>query len=102
GSLLAFVEQIQQQMADDMAHSLFDGQSVLTEKNRHNHNLNAGMPVVFNDTLSVGQHRPLPYGKLNAFGAQTPHVYLDSMLIPSPCGGVIIKWTIQENCLKSG
>ncbi|EOX1576556.1 amino acid adenylation domain-containing protein [Vibrio cholerae] len=101
-SLLAFVEQIQQQMADDMAHSLFDGQSVLTEKNRHNHNLNAGMPVVFNDTLSVGQHRPLPYCKLNAFGAQTPHVYLDSMLIPSSCGGVIIKWTIQENYLKSG
>ncbi|MCX9564869.1 AMP-binding protein, partial [Vibrio cholerae] len=41
-------------------------------------------------------------GKLNEFGAQTPHVYLDAMLISSPCGGIQIKWTIQESHLKSG
>ncbi|MEH0388852.1 non-ribosomal peptide synthetase/type I polyketide synthase [Vibrio mimicus] len=102
GSFLSFVEQIQQQMASDLANAHFDGQQVLTEKNRHNHNFSTGMPVVFNDTVSVGQSRPLQQGKLNEFGAQTPHVYLDAMLISSPCGGIQIKWTIQESHLKSG
>ncbi|PSV47521.1 hybrid non-ribosomal peptide synthetase/type I polyketide synthase [Photobacterium indicum] len=97
-----FVKQIQLQMSDDLAHAIFDGQQVLTEKNRYNRNFNTGMPVVFNDTTSVGQDQSLNMGKLNEFGAQTPHVYLDCMLIASPCGGIDIKWTIQETHLKSG
>ncbi|PKG39105.1 hybrid non-ribosomal peptide synthetase/type I polyketide synthase [Psychromonas sp. Urea-02u-13] len=101
-SFIAFIKQIQQQMSDDLAHAIFDGQQVLTEKNRHNRNFSAGMPVVFNDTTSVGQNKPLDIGKLNEFGAQTPHVYLDCMLIASSCGGIDIKWTIQKSHLKPG
>ncbi len=101
-SFIAFIKQIQQQMSDDLTHAIFDGQQVLTEKNRHNRNFSTGMPIVFNDTTSIGQNKPLNIGKLNQFGAQTPHVYLDCMLISSPCGGIDIKWTIQESHLKPG
>ncbi|MFW7524932.1 L-histidine N(alpha)-methyltransferase [Vibrio ostreicida] len=99
---LTLVHQIQQRMSNDLANASFDGQHVLREKNRLNQNLSTGMPVVFNDTTSVGQHKALTLGKLTEFGAQTPHVYLDCMLVPSPCGGIDIKWTIQPSHLRAG
>ncbi|MDA0119661.1 non-ribosomal peptide synthetase/type I polyketide synthase [Vibrio sp. T11.5] len=101
-TLLALIQQVQQQMSDDLAHAEFDGQDVLTEKNRLNRNFSAGMPVVFNDTVSVGQQSSLTLGTLRDFGAQTPHVYLDAMLISSACGGIDIKWTVQQDHLKPG
>lgn len=101
-ALLTLIQQIQQRMSDDLAHAQFDGQDVLTEKNRLNRNFSAGMPVVFNDTTSVGQHSSLTLGTLRDFGSQTPHVYLDAMLISSACGGIDIKWTVQHGHLKSG
>ncbi|WFB49457.1 non-ribosomal peptide synthetase/type I polyketide synthase [Vibrio coralliilyticus] len=101
-ALLALIQQVQQQMSDDLAHAEFDGQDVLTEKNRLNRNFSAGMPVVFNDTVSVGQQSSMTMGTLRDFGAQTPHVYLDAMLISSPCGGIDIKWTVQHDHLKPG
>ncbi|ODP98165.1 hybrid non-ribosomal peptide synthetase/type I polyketide synthase [Salinivibrio sp. SS2] len=101
-ALLTLIQQIQQRMSDDLAHVQFDGQDVLTEKNRLNRNFSAGMPIVFNDTTSVGQHSSLTLGTLRDFGAQTPHVYLDAMLISSACGGVDIKWTVQHDHLKAG
>ncbi|MBU2898684.1 non-ribosomal peptide synthetase/type I polyketide synthase [Vibrio hepatarius] len=100
--LLTFIEQVQQQMSDDLAHSQFDGQEILTEKNKLNRNFSAGMPIVFNDTISVGKESHNTLGTLRNFGAQTPHVYLDAMLIASTCGGVNIKWTIQSDYLKPG
>lgn len=101
-NLSTFAHQLQQRMTEDLAHASFDGQQVLTEKNRQNRNFSAGMPIVFNDTVSIGQNKPLTIGKLRSFGAQTPHVYLDCMLIASVCGGIDIKWTIQEHHLKPG
>ena len=73
--LLDAIQQVQQRMSDDLAHALFDGQDVLTEKNRLNRNFSAGMPVIFNDTTSVSQHSPLTMGTLRNFGAQTPHAF---------------------------
>ena len=97
-----FANQIQQQVASDLAHADFNGQEVLREKNRLDHNLNSGMPIVFNDTISVGSRQTMTLGQVNDFGAQTPHVYLDCMLMASPCGGIIIKWAIQRTQLKPG
>ncbi|KMJ47087.1 peptide/polyketide synthetase [Xenorhabdus khoisanae] len=85
---------IQKQWLADLQHALFDGQLVLREKNQHRHNLNAGMPIVFNDTTSTAGKGPSGLGTLNLFGAQTPHVYLDCMLISSAEGGVTIQWAI--------
>ncbi|KOY62142.1 peptide/polyketide synthetase [Photorhabdus heterorhabditis] len=88
------VSRIQRQWLSDLQHALFDGQLVLREKNQHHHNLNAGMPIVFNDTTGIAVKGLSGLGTLNLFGAQTPHVYLDCMLIPSTEGGVTLKWTI--------
>ncbi|BET96997.1 amino acid adenylation domain-containing protein [Xenorhabdus taiwanensis] len=88
------VSRIQRQWLADLQHALFDGQLVLREKNQHRHNLNAGMPIVFNDTTGTAGKRPSGLGTLNLFGAQTPHVYLDCMLISAAEGGVTIQWAI--------
>ncbi|WP_340620554.1 non-ribosomal peptide synthetase/type I polyketide synthase [Xenorhabdus siamensis] len=88
------VSRIQRQWLADLQHALFDGQLVLREKNQHRHNLNAGMPIVFNDTTSTAGKGPSGLGTLNLFGAQTPHVYLDCMLISGAEGGVTIQWAI--------
>ncbi|MDC9595407.1 non-ribosomal peptide synthetase/type I polyketide synthase [Xenorhabdus anantnagensis] len=85
---------IQRQWFADLLHALFDGQLVLREKNQHRHNLNAGMPIVFNDTTGTAGKGPSGLGTLNLFGAQTPHVYLDCMLISGSDGGVTIQWAI--------
>ncbi|MBD2813749.1 amino acid adenylation domain-containing protein [Xenorhabdus sp. Flor] len=85
---------IQKQWIADLQHALFDGQLVLREKNQHRHNLNAGMPIVFNDTTGTAGKGPSGLGTLNLFGAQTPHVYLDCMLISGADGGVTIQWAI--------
>ncbi|MBC8943854.1 non-ribosomal peptide synthetase/type I polyketide synthase [Xenorhabdus indica] len=88
------VSRIQKQWLADLQHALFDGQLVLREKNQHRHNLNAGMPIVFNDTTGTAGKGPSGLGTLNLFGAQTPHVYLDCMLISGTEGGVTIQWAI--------
>ncbi|MDX7991891.1 non-ribosomal peptide synthetase/type I polyketide synthase [Xenorhabdus littoralis] len=88
------VGRIQRQWLADLQHALFDGQLVLREKNQHRHNLNAGMPIVFNDTTGTAGKGPTGLGTLNLFGAQTPHVYLDCMLISSAEGGVTLQWAI--------
>ncbi|CDL80757.1 hybrid non-ribosomal peptide synthetase/type I polyketide synthase [Xenorhabdus szentirmaii] len=88
------VNRIQKQWLADLQHALFDGQLVLREKNQHRHNLNAGMPIVFNDTTGTAGKGPSGLGTLNLFGAQTPHVYLDCMLISRAEGGVTIQWAI--------
>ncbi|MBS9437043.1 amino acid adenylation domain-containing protein [Photorhabdus noenieputensis] len=88
------VSRIQKQWLADLQHALFDGQLVLREKNQHCHNLNAGMPIVFNDTTGTVGQEPSGLGTLNLFGAQTPHVYLDCILISNSDGGVTIQWVI--------
>ncbi|WP_434524889.1 amino acid adenylation domain-containing protein [Photorhabdus asymbiotica] len=88
------VSRIQRQWLADLQHALFDGQLVLREKNQHRHNLNAGMPIVFNDTTGTAGKGPSGLGTLNLFGAQTPHVYLDCMLISGAEGGVTLQWAI--------
>ncbi|NHB91158.1 non-ribosomal peptide synthetase/type I polyketide synthase [Photorhabdus cinerea] len=88
------VSRIQRQWLADLQHALFDGQLVLREKNQHRHNLNAGMPIVFNDTTGTAGKGPSGLGTLNLFGAQTPHVYLDCMLISGVEGSIIIQWAI--------
>ncbi|WFQ80453.1 amino acid adenylation domain-containing protein [Xenorhabdus sp. SF857] len=88
------VSRIQRQWLADLQHALFDGQRVLREKNQHRHNLNAGMPIVFNDTTGTAGKGPSGLGTLNLFGAQTPHVYLDCMLISGAEGGVTLQWAI--------
>ncbi|PHM50078.1 hybrid non-ribosomal peptide synthetase/type I polyketide synthase [Xenorhabdus miraniensis] len=88
------VSRIQKQWLADLQHALFDGQLVLREKNQHRHNLNAGMPIVFNDTTGTAGKGPSGLGTLNLFGAQTPHVYLDCMLISGSDGGVTLQWAI--------
>ncbi|WP_340608835.1 non-ribosomal peptide synthetase/type I polyketide synthase [Xenorhabdus bharatensis] len=88
------VSRLQKQWLADLQHALFDGQLVLREKNQHHHNLNAGMPIVFNDTTGIVGKGPSELGSLNLFGAQTPHVYLDCMLISGEEGGVTIQWAI--------
>ncbi|SFU58339.1 hybrid non-ribosomal peptide synthetase/type I polyketide synthase [Xenorhabdus koppenhoeferi] len=88
------VNRIQKQWLADLQHALFDGQLVLREKNQHRHNLNAGMPIVFNDTTGTAGKGPSGLGSLNLFGAQTPHVYLDCMLISGAEGGVTLQWAI--------
>ncbi|AOM39964.1 hybrid non-ribosomal peptide synthetase/type I polyketide synthase [Xenorhabdus hominickii] len=88
------INQIQKQWLADLQHALFDGQLVLREKNQHRHNLNAGMPIVFNDTTGTAGKGPSGLGTLNLFGAQTPHVYLDCMLISGAEGSVTIQWAI--------
>ncbi|WP_323836419.1 non-ribosomal peptide synthetase/type I polyketide synthase [Photorhabdus africana] len=88
------VSRIQKQWLADLQQALFDGQLVLREKNQHRYNLNAGMPIVFNDTTGTAGQGPSGLGTLNLFGAQTPHVYLDCMLISGSEGGVIIQWAI--------
>ncbi|WP_271271073.1 non-ribosomal peptide synthetase/type I polyketide synthase [Aliamphritea hakodatensis] len=93
---------IQQQMMDDLAHADFNGQQVLREKNQRNQNLSSGMPVVFNDTTALGSQRAGSLGTLQDFGAQTPHVYLDCMLITLPGGDIQIKWAVQRDQLKPG
>ncbi len=88
------INRVQTQWLADLQHALFDGQWVLREKNQHRHNLNAGMPIVFNDTTRAAGQGPSGLGTLNLFGAQTPHVYLDCMLISSAEGGVTLQWAI--------
>ncbi|MDE9590538.1 hypothetical protein, partial [Xenorhabdus bovienii] len=63
------INRIQKQWLADLQHALFDGQLVLREKNQHRHKLNAGMPIVFNDTTGTAGKGPSGLGSLNLFGA---------------------------------
>ncbi len=99
-SLVHSAQTIQEQLFNDLQHADFNGQQVLREINQRKHKLAAGMPVVFNDTVSVSQRQQMKLGELKEFGVQTPHVYLDCMLIAAPNGGVAVKWAVQKNYLQ--
>lgn len=97
-SFIGRVKAIQNQLWQDIEHSLFSGIEVLREINRRTGEKNV-MPIVFTSTLGVtvdSQHGLMQDAELYYGISQTPQVWLDCQIFEQS-DQLVINWDVRDD-----